>query len=162
MPLMTGGAHAQGAVHPRLSAGARGIRRCRDRRRRAEEGSAPRQLLGAIARAEETVVANPVESRRPHVSQKAADEFRRGEGQRVGRLRRVGSVILVGEAHLVGLDVAHAIVGDGDPMRVSADIVEDLLRAGDGPFGIDDPVGVPRRSEIACPRDPILERAERP
>src|SRR5437773_1830789 len=47
-------------------------------------------------------------------------------------------------------------------MGVPADIVEDLLRPGKRPFGVDDPLGLPSGRKVAGPRASIVQRVERP
>ena len=135
--------------------------RCGDRGRWAQELAAACQFLGAMASAEEAVLTNPVKPRRQHVQQKAANEFRGGEGHRLGGLRRIGAVVLIGEAHLVMVDITDPIVGDRDAMRVPADVIEDLLRPGEGAFGVDDPLDLPHGCEIARPGVRIVERVKR-
>ena len=123
-----GGAQPRGDAGARVRAcriigGAQRIGRCRDGRRGAQELAAACQLLGAMARTEEAVVANPVKPRGQHVQQKAANEFRGGERHRLQGLRGIRPAILVGKAHLVVVDVSDPIVGDCDAMRVPPDIV---------------------------------------
>ena len=47
------------------------------------------------------------------------------------------------EAHLAILDVEQAIVGNGDAVRIAADVFEDLLRSGEWRLGVDHPWGLP-------------------
>jgi hypothetical protein len=83
--------------------------------------------------AKESIVADAVKARGQDVEQKAADEFAGGECQRLWhrRLRRVGSIVLVGEPHLPVVDVEQAIIGERHAMGVTTDVVEDLLRTGE-------------------------------
>ena len=48
--------------------------------------------------------------------------------------------IAVSQADVPISDIDDAVIGDGHAMRVAPDIVDDLLRAFEGPLGIDDPV----------------------
>ena len=56
-------------------------------------------------------------------------------GERHGLLaRRVGSIVLVAEAHVVVVDVEQPVIGDRDAMGVATDVVEHLLRPGERPL----------------------------
>src|ERR1700735_2728260 len=75
-----------------------------------EKLSALRELLGAMAVAEESVVTNAVEPVRQHVDQEAADEFPTFQGH--GFLAVAVSIILPAEADLAVVTGHQAIVGD--------------------------------------------------
>jgi hypothetical protein len=42
------------------------------------------------------------------------------------------------------------MVGDGDAMRVAAEIVQDMLRAAEGRLGINDPVLLEQSAQKSC------------
>jgi hypothetical protein len=48
--------------------------------------------------------------------------------------------ITIGKADLLIADVDDAVIGDGHTMRVTPEILDDVLRACEGPLGVDDPV----------------------
>ena len=83
---------------------------------------------------------------RQNVEKKTADEFLRGKGHRF--LLALVPIILISEAHLTAFDVQQAVVGDGDAMSVAADVIQHLLRSGEGPLGIDDPLALTDRLQI--------------
>ena len=58
------------------------------------------------------------------------------------------------------LHLEQALVGEGDAMRVAADVLQDLVRTGEGPFGIDDPVGLPRGLEMRGEGRPVGQGVE--
>ena len=43
---------------------------------------------------------------------------------------------------------AQALVGDGDPVGVAAEVVKDLFGTGEGSLRIDDPFGLAGRAEV--------------
>jgi hypothetical protein len=55
------------------------------------------------------------------------------------------SIILVAEGDLSIVHVHQSRIRDRDAVRVPADVVEDLLRTGEGRFRVDDPLGLSRR-----------------
>ena len=89
-----------------------------------------------IAIAEEAVIADALKAIWEHVEQEPADEFLRREGH--GAMVMV-SIVLPAEANVAVLDGQKTVVGDGDTMRVAPDVVEDLLRPGEGWLTIDHP-----------------------
>src|SRR5271166_438939 len=55
---------------------------------------------------------------------------------------------LPAEADLAIVDVEDAVVGNGDAMRIAADIVENLFRSGKGRPGVDDPIRLAERRQV--------------
>ena len=94
------------------------------------------------------------------MEEKAADEFPGGERHGLLGLRGIGTVVLVGEADVVMLDVEQPVIGDRDAVRAATDVVEDLLGPRKRPLGVDHPLGMTRLSERARPGGPILQRLE--
>jgi len=58
------------------------------------------------------------------------------------------------------LHLEQALVGEGDAMRVAADVLQDLLRTGEGACGIDDPVGLPRGLQMRGEVRPLGQGVE--
>src|SRR5579859_1714255 len=128
---------------------ARGIDR-RFGRCHPEEFAASGELLRAMAVAEEAEVPDAVEPVRQHMDQEATDEFVGRERHRL--LAIVVPVILPAEADLAVIQRHKAVVGDGDAMRIAADIVENLSWPGERPLGIDHPLSLPGRRQVAPER----------
>jgi hypothetical protein len=105
--------------------------------RHAEKLAAASELLCTIAIAEEAVIADAMKALGQDMQQKAADKLIGGEGHDL--LPIVVAIVLPSEAHRAVLDVAQAIVGNGDAMRIASDVFEDLLRSSEGRLGEDDP-----------------------
>jgi hypothetical protein len=163
---MTHGTEAQRFAGQRLGAVAiirrgRRISGWRGWRDGAEELPTAGQLVAAMAGTEEAVIPNPVEPGRQHVQEKAANEFRGGERHGFLGLRGVGPVVLVGEADLVILDVEQPVIGDRHAVRVSPDVVDDLLWPRERSLRVDDPVGLPHGSERPQPGWPMPQRLQR-
>jgi hypothetical protein len=95
------------------------------------------EVVVAIAIGEEAVVADAVEAVRQRVEKKAADELGGVERHHFGDA--IFAVILPGEADLAGFKREQPAVGDGDTMRVTAEIGERLARAAERRLGIDHP-----------------------
>ena len=64
-------------------------------------------------------------------------------------LTRGVAVILPVKADLVVGEVDQAMVGDGHPMRVAAEILEDVLGAAKRALGVHHPLGMPYRGQVA-------------
>jgi len=122
-------------------------RRLGNRRQHAEKLAATRELLRATAIAEEPIIADAMKAFGQDVQQEAADELVGGDGHDLPSI--VVAIVLPREADLAVLDVAQAVVGNGDAVRIASDVVEDLLGPGKGRLGIDDPLGSPQRSQVA-------------
>src|ERR1700682_1650847 len=86
---------------------------------------------------EQPVVADTLHSGGQGVQQKAADKF--VCRQRHDFLLVVVGVVLPTEADVTVFHVEQAVIGDGDPMGVSTDVIEHLCGAGKGRFGMDHP-----------------------
>jgi hypothetical protein len=61
----------------------------------------------------------------------------------------LGAIILPPKADTTIAAIEKTAVGDGDAMRIAAEIVEDLGRAGKRTFGEDDPADFRERFEIS-------------
>ena len=103
------------------------------------------------AAGQEPEVADAVEVAGQDVEQEASDELLGREGQGLeAAVMAVMTVIAPAETDLAVLDSEEAVVGDGDAVGVAAEVVENLLRAGEGPLGVDDPLGLAERLEVAA------------
>ncbi len=105
------------------------------------------KLLFAVAIAEKTVIADAMETLGQDVQQKAADELVGRHGHDL--LPIAVPIILPAKTHRAVLDIDEAVVGDGDAVRVAADVVGHLLGPGEGRLGKDHPVGLSQRRQIA-------------
>ena len=95
---------------------------------------------GAISVGEQAVVADFHEAQRQDVKAEAAQKLRQRESHRPD-LALVGIVLVAeGDRPVLTVQSLQATVGDGDSMGVTAQIRQDGLRAGKGPFGVDDPI----------------------
>ena len=106
------------------------------------------EFVVSVTIPEEPIVPNAVESEGQYMEQKAPNTLGRREGHRFLRTRGVGAIILVAERHVPLLDIEQPVVGDGNSMRIATDILEDLLGTGKGWFGVDHPLGLPRRLQM--------------
>src|ERR1700744_5019754 len=133
---------------------ARGIDR-RFGRCHPEEFAASGELLRAMAIAEEAEVPDAVKSVRQHMDQEAADELLGREGHRLPAA--VVPVILPAEAEFAVIHGQQAVVGDGDAMGIAPYVVEDLSRPGERPLGIDHPLCLPGRRQVAPERRRLMQ-----
>ena len=86
------------------------------------------QLLLAVAITEEPVVANAVEPARQNMEQESPDELVCREGH--GFLLIVVAIVPPLEFHLAVFDTDDPMIGNGDPVGVTADVVDHLLWSG--------------------------------
>jgi len=107
------------------------------RRRHLEQLAAQRELFGAMAVRQQSVITNPMEAVRQNMKEKAANEFTGLECHDLPG----ATTILAAEADVVPIHIQQPIVGDRDTMRVARKIGQHALGTGEGPLGIDDPVG---------------------
>ena len=104
---------------------------------------------GAISVGEQAVVADFHEAPRQDVKAEAAQKLCQREGHRPD-LALVGIVLVAeGDRPVLTVQSLQAAVGDGDPVGVTAQIREDRLRTGKGPFGVDDPLVTAETTEPA-------------
>jgi hypothetical protein len=80
-----------------------------------------------------------VEALGQHVHQEAPDELVRVKPHGLPAVRAVDAVVLPAERHAALVEGEQTLVGDGDAVRVAADVVEDLFRSGKRRLGVDDP-----------------------
>ena len=75
---------------------------------------------------------------RKHVQQESANELFGGNGHR--SLLVAVSVIPPTERDVVAIKGEQSMIGDGDAMRVTAEIAQHLFGTAEGRFGVDNPV----------------------
>ena len=104
----------------------------------AEETPHQEELLSPDAVGEEAVVPDADEAIGKDVLEEAADELDRREAHRFLAVS-VGVVLPAKGDHAVpeGQD---SFVGDGDPVGVSGQVLEDLAGPAEGGLGVDDPI----------------------
>lgn len=122
----------------RLVAPVRNRRKRFGGRRHSQQRPAEGQLRGTMAVGEEPVMADAVEAIGQGVEQEASDELVGVEGDDL-RLA-VMPIILPAEADPAIGQADQAGVGDGDAVRVAAEIGQHLFGAAEGRLGVDDPL----------------------
>jgi hypothetical protein len=115
-------------------------------RSHAQQLPAMLQLLFAVSIAQEPVIANAVESTRENVEKESADELLGRESHAL--LLIVVAVIAPVELNLPILDICDPMIGNRDPVRVTADVIHHLLGSGERRLGVDDPFHVAHRIEM--------------
>src|ERR1019366_8081391 len=111
----------------------------RTRRCHPEQFPVQSQLPRALTIAEEAEVPDAVKPVRQHMDQEATHELPAIERHRL--LAVAIPVILPAETHLAVVHRQLAIVGDGDAMCISSDIIENLGWPGERPLRVDHPFG---------------------
>jgi hypothetical protein len=106
------------------------------RRRGTEEFTSDGETVDLDAVREEAEMAHADEASGDDVTQKAPDEFHTAQGS--GLCAAAVSAILVTEGHLAIAVGDDAFVADGDSVRVSAEVAQDLFGSGHGGLGVDD------------------------
>src|SRR5208282_1556605 len=114
--------------------------------RHGKEPTTLRQLLRTVAIAEETVIADPLKIAGWDMNEKSPDELLGADCHRL--LPATATIVLPAEADSATVDVEDAVVGNGDAMRIAADIVEDLFRSRKGRLGVDDPIRLAERRQV--------------
>src|SRR4051794_24120685 len=94
-------------------------------------------------------MADPLESTRQDVQEKAAQEFHRI--QRQGALPMAPLVILPGEGHCAIRAGEEPSIADRHSMRVAGEVLENLLWAGQWRFGVDHPLRLPQGRDKLAP-----------
>ena len=115
-----------------------GVRLLRDCEGHIQEAPALIEPLLAMTIAEQPVVADAMEAGRQDVQQEATDELLGREDHAL--LGVAVTVVSPAEGDVSVLDVEQAIVRDRHAMRVSSDVIENLLRPRKRRFGIDHPL----------------------
>jgi hypothetical protein len=105
------------------------------------------QLLLAVSIAQESVVANAVESSGENMEEESSDELIGREGHDF--LLIVVAVVPPVEFDLPVFDFHQPMIGNSDPVSLATDVVHHLLRAGEGRLCVDHPFLVSYRIQIA-------------
>ena len=98
-------------------------------------------------------MANAHETARHDVEEETTQKLVGWQGHLLGSVG-VG-VVLVGEAHDAIADETKTTVGDGDAVRVAAQVLEHPLWTAEGWLGIDDPVRLPHDADEALPSSAV-------
>src|SRR5437867_3519838 len=121
----------------------------------AEETSAVIEFFAAVAVGQDPEMSNTDEPVRDDMEQEPTEELLRFE---LHDLACVGvGVVLPAEPNHSVFETEDALIGDGHAMGVPAQVLEDLLRAGEGSFGVNNP-GL--ATESAEPRMKHLRRSQ--
>jgi hypothetical protein len=118
----------------------------RGRLRRFKSGTDDEKLGGAACVRQEAQVANAAEAFWQHVEQEATDELVGFERHHLGLV--VGTIIPPAEANVAVLAGEKSAVGNCNPMSVTAQIFQDLLRPAEGPLCVDVPFDVAQGPEM--------------
>ncbi len=137
----------------------RGISECGGRIGCFEQLPTAGKFDGAIAVGQKAVMPNPLEPARKNMQQEAADQLRCIQGHDF--LTRVVAVILPAKADFAINEVDQSIVGDGNPMRVATEILEDVLGSAKWWLGEYHPLSLPHRSQILGEGTGSLKRFKR-
>ena len=117
-------------------------------RSHAQQLAAMLQLLFAVSIAQESVIANAVESTGENVEEESPDELLRRESHDF--LPIVVAVVAPVEFDPPVFDIHDPMIGNRDPVRVAADVVHHLLGSGKGRLGVDDPFRIAQRIEMTA------------
>jgi hypothetical protein len=112
-----------------------------------------------VAVAEEAVMADAVEPGRKHVEQEPPEEL--GRVQRHRLFPVVVPVVPPAETDLPLREGEEAVVGDGDPVGVAPEILQDLCGAPERGLRIDHPLGLPERRQRLREGLGVLQGRER-
>src|SRR5216683_2732560 len=80
--------------------------------------------------------------------EEAAQELLRREGH--GALLAAVRIVLPAKSDLGVGDREQAMVGDGDPVGITGQIVKDMLGSAEGRLGIDDPLLLEQSTQKSC------------
>jgi len=138
-----------------IAVGVRGSRRWH-----IESPSTEFELVGAMAVGEYAVVTDAMEAGWEDVEQEAAHELANVETHDLAAMTAVLAIVLPAETDMGRVEIEQTAVGDRDAMRIAREIGQDLLRTGEGLFGIDDPFALAQRREVSSPRVGVFELAE--
>ena len=123
-----------------------------------EQLATERELGLAVAVGQEAVVADALQAGRRHVLEEAADELHGGDGHHSGFAGI--AVIFPLEGYLTVFESQQTAVGDGHPMGVAAEILQDVARSAKGGLGVDYPFLVLEGFQVAGQGGWVGERCE--
>ena len=118
--------------------------------RHLQKLAAQGELLRAAAIGKEAVMANSLEAFGENMKQEPTDKLLGGE--RHGLALAAVAIVFPAKLNLPIFKVEQPIVGDGNAVGVACDVPEDLFRSGKRWFGVDPPVCLPGRSDVAQER----------
>jgi len=127
-------------------------------RGRRQQLADPGELCCTIAVGKEAVMADALEAVGQDVEEKATDELL-GLERHVLDARAV-PIVLPGERDVVVGDLDKAMIGDGDAVRIAAQIPENLLGPGKGRLAVDHPIDLPERGKVGPKRALLRQRRE--
>lgn len=128
----------------------------RDGRGNAEEVPAAREIFLFCATGEESGVTDAFERGWDGMREEAVNKFIGVQGHDFFPV--VLSAVAVGEGDLVIGDIEDAMVGDGDAVGVTAEVIENDFGACEGGFGVDDPILFVERSDKRLKRVRVWKR----
>jgi hypothetical protein len=117
--------------------------------RKAQEFPTEGDFLLPVAVGQESVIADSHEAFGEHVKKEAAKEFYAIESH--GVLAVPVAVVLPPEADVPVFQSDEALVGDGDPVGVAGQVLEDLLGPSERGLGVDHPLVPVERGEKPHP-----------
>ena len=123
----------------------------------AEKCSAQSEIVFLGAVGEKPEVANADEAHGQSVEKESPNKFFRGQGH--GLALVAIPAISKGKGDDSVFDVEDAIVGDGDPMGIAAEVVEDFFGSAEWRLGVDDPWLFIKLSDQAVESGVSLERS---
>ena len=115
----------------------------------AQKMPADGQVGGLGAVGQKTEVADAHEARGQHVEEETPDELLGAEGAFPEDV--AGGAITVSEGDLPAGHLSQAVVGDGHPVGVAGQVVEDLLAAGIRRLDVDHPLGAVEGADEGLP-----------
>ncbi len=127
---------------------------------RGEQLADALDVVGSNRAGEQAVVADAVEAARQHVQEKAADELGGVERHGPEPVAAFDPVVLPFEGHALLVERDEPGVRDRDAVGVAGEIGEHGLRSGEGPLGVDDPLGAAQRRERGVEGAFVGERGE--
>src|SRR5258707_9864430 len=97
------------------------------------------------------VVTDAMEAGWEDEEQEAAHELAGVETHDLAPMTAVLAIVLPVETDMGRVKIEQTAVGDRDAMRIAREIGQDLLRTGEGLFGIDDPFALAQRRDGSSP-----------
>src|SRR5665213_3452481 len=125
-----------------------------------EQVPAQFQFFFAEAVGEEAEVADALKAGWQRMDQKAADELFGGKGHDARLLRGLAAIVLPLKSHLAIPDVENALIGKRDSVGITAEILQNPLRAAERRLCIDHPFGLIQRFEIFSETGTVPERCD--
>jgi hypothetical protein len=107
------------------------------------------EFFSTVTIAEEPVMPQTHETGRKDMKQKAANELAGIKGHQPDLVS--SAIILPAEGDFAILELDETMIGDGHPMRIAAEVIQDLRRAAEGGLGVDNPV------RLACASKKVTE-----